>query len=338
VTRISGTHTIDAAERVLMATTLRGLVEELDGSELNQALDEFGFADLLAEAPRDAVSALFTALGRTGSMSTSLQDVLLQPLTEYLPVAPTECNVVLPGPGISAAAYVGAGEGEQLLEVRGLVLGARPAPTYLAPVVLNGELSWIGLQESSGMSTRRVGGLDPALEMAEITGVDVAADVIVAGKQAVAAWDAVATAGRLALGYQILGAVGRMIDLAVEHARSRVQFGRPIGSFQAVRNRLADAHVAREGAAAALALAWDADDTVLAGLLAKSLAGRAARIAATQCQQVLAGIGFTAEHPFHCFLARALVLDSVLGSAAELPTVIGAHLISAGTIPRLVDL
>ena len=47
---------------------------------------------------------------------------------------------------------------------------------------------------------------------------------------------------------------------------------------------------------------------------------------------------FTAEHPFHRFVARALVLDSVLGSARELPTVIGARLISAGTIPRLVDL
>jgi alkylation response protein AidB-like acyl-CoA dehydrogenase len=117
-----------------------------------------------------------------------------------------------------------------------------------------------------------------------------------------------------------------------------VQFGRPIGSFQAVRNRLADAHVARQGAASALESAWGVDDAFLAGLLAKSLAGRAARIAATQCQQVLAGIGFTAEHPFHRFMARALVLDSVLGSAAELPREIGAHLNSVGTIPRLVDL
>jgi Acyl-CoA dehydrogenase, C-terminal domain len=317
-----------------MATTLRGLAEELDGAELNQALDEFGFAELLAEAPRDAVSALFTALGRTGSMSTSLQDVLLQPLAEYLPMGTTECNVVLPGIGAERVGETDSG----LLEVRGLVIGARPARTYLAPVVTSGELSWIGLQESSGISTRRVGGLDPALAMTEITGTDVAAAVIVAGERAVAAWDAVATAGRLALGYQILGAVGRMIDLAVDHARSRVQFGRPIGSFQAVRNRLADAHVARQGAGAALASAWDADDAVLAGLLAKSLAGRAARIAATQCQQVLAGIGFTAEHPFHRFLARALVLDSVLGSAAELPAAIGAHLISAGSVPRLVDL
>jgi hypothetical protein len=328
------TQTIDAAERALMAVTLRGLAEELDGTELVAALDAFGFADLLAEAPRDAVPALFTALGRAGSMSTSLQDVLLAPLAEYLPVPTTECNVVLPGIG---ADLVGATDGDGLV-LRGLVIGARPAPTFLAPVALRGELAWVGLQGSSGISTRRVEGLDPCLAMTEVTGVDVAADLVVAGQRAVAAWDAVATAGRLALGYQILGAVGQMIELAVDHARSRVQFGRPIGSFQAVRNRLADAHVAREGAAAALASAWDADDAYLAGLLAKSLAGRAARIAATHCQQVLAGIGFTAEHPFHRFLARALVLDSVLGSATELPEVIGARLISAGTIPRLVDL
>ncbi|WP_231588369.1 MULTISPECIES: acyl-CoA dehydrogenase family protein [Mycobacterium] len=327
-------QTFDAAERALMATTIRRLAEELDGAELAQALDAFGFADLLAEAPREAVSALFTALGRAGSMSTSLQDVLLQPLDGYLPVTARECNVVLPGIG---ADLVGTAVGE-LLAVRGLIIGARPASRYLAPVTIDGELVWVGLQESSRVSTRRIDGLDPALAMTEVSGVDVPADVILAGEQAVAAWDAVATAGRLALGYQIVGAVGQMIDLAVEHACSRVQFGRPIGSFQAVRTRLADAHVAREGAAAALASAWDADDPVLAGLLAKSLAGRAARVAATQCQQVLAGIGFTAEHPFHRFLARALVLDSVLGSASELPSVIGARLISAGTIPRLVDL
>jgi Acyl-CoA dehydrogenase, C-terminal domain len=317
-----------------MAVTLRGLAQDHDGAELSRALEAFGFADLLAEAPRDAVPALFTALGRAGSMSTSLQDVLLQPLAEYLPVATTECNVVLPGIG---ADLVGTADGEALA-VRGLVIGARTVPMFLAPVAIGGELAWIGLQEVSGISTRQVHGLDPALAMIEITGVATADDVIVAGERAVAAWDAVATAGRLALGYQILGAVGQMIDLAVDHARNREQFGQPIGSFQAVRTRLADAHVAREGAAAALASAWDADDAVLAGLLAKSLAGRAARIAATQCQQVLAGIGFTAEHPFHRFLARALVLDSVLGSAAELPAVIGARLISAGTIPRLVDL
>ncbi|HWT47456.1 MAG TPA: acyl-CoA dehydrogenase family protein, partial [Mycobacterium sp.] len=66
--------------------------------------------------------------------------------------------------------------------------------------------------------------------------------------------------------------------------------------------------------------------------------GRSVRIAATHCQQVLGGIGFTAEHPFHRYLARALVLDSVLGSTAELRRTIGRQLVSAGTILRLVEL
>lgn len=327
-------RTIDAAERDLAAATLRGLAEQFDGAELARGLDEFGFADLLAEAPREAVSALFTALGRSGSMSTALQDVLLQPLAEHAPVSVTDCNVVLPAVG---AELVGAGDGTGLA-VRGLVIGGRQAATFLAPVSISGEVAWVRLEESGGIRTRQVNGLDPALEIIEITGVGMPSDVVVAGERAVATWDAVATAGRRALGYQIVGAVGRMIDLAVDHARDRIQFGRPIGSFQAVRNRLADAHVAREGAAAALSSAWDADDAVLAGMLAKSLAGKAARTAATQCQQVLAGIGFTAEHPFHRFLARALVLDSVLGSASELPAAIGDRLISSGSIPRLVEL
>jgi hypothetical protein len=265
---VTEAQTIDAAERALMAETLRGLAGELDGTELVHALDAFGFADLLAEAPRDAVSALFTALGRAGSMSTSLQDVLLQPLAEYLPAPRTECNVLLPGIG---ADLVGATDGEALT-VRGLVIGARTAPTYLAPVAIQGELAWIGLEGFSGIFTRRVEGLDPALAMIEVTGVDVAADVVVAGEPAVAAWNAVATAGRLALGYQILGAVGQMIDLAVDHARSRVQFGRPSGHFKryAIALPTRTSHGRRR---CALAGAWDADDAVLAGLLAKSLAG-----------------------------------------------------------------
>ena len=56
------------------------------------------------------------------------------------------CNVVLPGIG---AELVGATDGE-LLAVRGLVIGARPAPTFLAPVAIRGELAWIGLQEILG--------------------------------------------------------------------------------------------------------------------------------------------------------------------------------------------
>lgn len=153
MTRISQAQTIDAAERALLATTIRGLAEELDGAELAQALDAFGFADLLAEAPRDAVSALFTALGRTGSMSTSLQDVLLRPLAEYLPGATTGCNVVLPGVG---ADLVGAADGE-MLAVRGLVIGAQPTPDIWRRS--RSAVSWPGLACRSPRGSRHGGSM-----------------------------------------------------------------------------------------------------------------------------------------------------------------------------------
>jgi hypothetical protein len=324
----------EAFERDLMAVTLRRLTAEFDGSALSSALDDFGFAEFLAKAPREAVSALFDGLGRAGSMSAAIQDVLLLPVADVLPEVTAGHSVVLPAVG---ASVVGAGDGTTFW-LRGLVIGRRPGVGLLAPVAVRGEMAWVRVDEPGLLSTRLLAGLDPALGVAELSAEGVSASVVSAGAGATTLWNAVVTAGRRALGYQIVGAVGKMIDLAIAHACDRVQFGRPIGSFQAVRNRLADAYVAREAAAGALDVAWDADDQYLAGMLAKSLAGRAARIAGTHCQQVLAGIGFTAEHPFHRFLARALVLDSVLGSAAELPKAIGAHLDSAGRIPRLVEL
>lgn len=325
---------IHAAERELMSETLRRLAEEFDGAQLTAALDDFGFAELLAEEPRAAVSSLFGAAGRTGSMPAALQDVLLLPLAGVLDdVTPTQ-SVVLPVPGAQLAGSLD-GQGVSL---RGLVVGGRPDAALLVPVALEGRTTWVRVADPSALATRVVAGLDPALGLVEVSASGMQATVVATGRAAAAGWDAVVTAGRRALGYQIVGAVTQMLDLAVAHARVRAQFGRPIGSFQAVRNRLADTYVAREAAAAALELAWEADDEYLAGMLAKSLAGRAARIAATHCQQVLAGIGFTAEHPFHHFLARALVLDSLLGSATELRRAIGATLVAAQTIPRLVEL
>jgi hypothetical protein len=342
-----------AGERDLLAATLGQLAREHDGAELTKALEHFGFADLLAASPRVAVAALFTAMGRAGSMSAAIQDVLGGPVAglsghtrpgDQGDQADPGTAVLLPVAGQQLAGTFADGA----LSLRGLVLGQRPTDVLLAPVSSAGEIAWVRLPDPGPSGRRVVAGLDPALALTEIALIMAcgygqaaarpAAEVVLAGDEATRRWHAVAAAGRRALGYQIVGAVSQMIELAVGHARERVQFGRPVGSFQAVRHRLADAFVAREGAAAALELAWEADDEWLAGLLAKSLAGRAARIAATQCQQVLAGLGFTAEHPFHRYLARTMVLDRVLGSAAELPAEIGARLAAAGAIPRLAEL
>ena len=73
-------------------------------------------------------------------------------------------------------------------------------------------------------------------------------------------------------------------------------------------------------------------------MLAKAAAGHAALTAARHCQQVLGGIGFTAEHGLHRHVRRALVLDGLLGSARELTREAGLLLRREGCAPRLVHL
>ena len=143
--------------------------------------------------------------------------------------------------------------------------------------------------------------------------------------------------GRQALGWWLVGSSRAMLALARQHALDRVQFGRHIGSFQAIRHRLAETLVAIEGAEATLHIASvEADE--LSSLLAKAAAGQAALTAARHCQQVLGGIGFTAEHQLHRHVKRSLILDGLLGSARELTREAGATLRAKGFAPRLAQL
>lgn len=141
-------------------------------------------------------------------------------------------------------------------------------------------------------------------------------------------------AGRRALGWWLVGTSRAMLSLARRHALDRVQFGRPVASFQAIRHRLAEALVAVEGAEATLS----GVDDELSSLLAKAAAGHAALTTARHCQQTLGGIGFTAEHEFHRHVRRALILDGLLGSSRELTREAGGELRRRRSAPRLVDL
>ena len=145
---------------------------------------------------------------------------------------------------------------------------------------------------------------------------------------------AVLAAGRRALGWWLLGTGRAMLAPARSHVLDRTQFGRPLATFQAVRHRLAETVVALDGAEATLVAAHDD----LGALLAKAAAGQAALTAARHCQQVLGGMGFTAEHGLHRHVRRALVLDGLLGSARELTREAGAILLETRSAPRLVNL
>lgn len=127
---------------------------------------------------------------------------------------------------------------------------------------------------------------------------------------------------RVALAAELVGVGQRAMEMAVEYARERQQFGRPIGAYQAVSHRCAQMLLEVEGArAATLYAAWAADhepETLpLAASMAKAYASDAARRVTASALQVHGGIGFTWEHDLHFFLKRANAGAHMLGSARE---------------------
>src|SRR5262249_32831111 len=144
------------------------------------------------------------------------------------------------------------------------------------------------------LTLQRVEGLDPDLGLVEVTGSLAQADART--PLSPSAWAATIAAGQRALAHELVGASRTMLELARAHAVDRIQFGRPIAAFQAVRHRLAESLVAIEGADAAVAAAWD-DPSPLAAGLAKALAGRSARTVARHSHQAPTRIGFTTHPP-----------------------------------------
>jgi alkylation response protein AidB-like acyl-CoA dehydrogenase len=127
------------------------------------------------------------------------------------------------------------------------------------------------------------------------------------------------------------------LDTASEYAKVRVQFGRPIGQFQAIKHALADMLVAVEQCAA---VAWDAaaawtgdtpeDERALSAQVAGALTLDAAAHCAKQCVQVLGGIGFTWEHDAHFYLKRAMATRQLVADVGALQDGV-ARLALAGT-------
>jgi hypothetical protein len=310
-------------ERELFARSLEHALEHHTGAGLDAHLAEVGWLDALAADTRTAIATFFEIQGRANATSGALDDVLAHALEIKTdgPVA-----VILPPMGHRhpPAVFV-----DDHLTVDGLgtaTLDRRDT----AVVVGHGEQATvIGLAPTRHLTARSVTGIDPALAWSHVSGC-----LARAGGQDISqsAWDQAVATGQLAIGHELVGASRAMLALARDHAAERVQFGRPIGSFQAVRHRLAEAYVAVESADAALAAAWDAPSPRNAAM-AKAVAGRSARTVARHGQQVLAGMGFTTDHPFHRAVRRVLVLDQVLGSSRTLTRELGEDLVVTRQLP-----
>jgi len=114
------------------------------------------------------------------------------------------------------------------------------------------------------------------------------------------------------------GVASRLLDMTVTYVEQRTQFGKPIGSFQAIKHRIADMLVEVEGCRVATREAAEALDSGSgvreAVSVAKSWVGRGTSFVATHALQIHGGIGFSWEHDLHLYLRRAKVNELVLGS------------------------
>jgi alkylation response protein AidB-like acyl-CoA dehydrogenase len=128
---------------------------------------------------------------------------------------------------------------------------------------------------------------------------------------------------RTAMAAEALGVAQRALELGIQHARTREQFGRPIGVYQAVSHQLADTYADVELARslvywAAWCVAQDDEQAPVAAAAAKAFAAEAAVVACERSIQVHGGTGFTWEHPLHRFYKRALWLEALGARPSEL--------------------
>jgi alkylation response protein AidB-like acyl-CoA dehydrogenase len=215
------------------------------------------------------------------------------------------------------------GDAAHVARLRGLVSGvadALPATVLLVPA--DGVPHGLYLVDMSapGVAKAPVVSLDMTRQLCDLSFDDAPAALIASGAAAAQAVAAALSAGAGVLASEQVGLAQRCLDMTVAYVRERHQFGRPVGSFQALKHRLADLWVtisqARAAARYAVACLASSDpDAPVAVSVAKAYCSEAALAAAQECVQLHGGIGFTWEHPAHLYLKRAKADSIAFGTA-----------------------
>jgi alkylation response protein AidB-like acyl-CoA dehydrogenase len=207
-------------------------------------------------------------------------------------------------------------------EARYVVDGAT-AGVVVVPASVDGELGLFLVERGAdGSSVEPLETLDLTRKLAHL-GFD--STPVVGRLEAAPApevLDAVLATASVAMALEQVGGAAKVLDVAVQYAKDRVQFGRPIGSFQAIKHKCADMLVAVESARsaayyAAWAIAEGNDEVPLVAPLAKAYCSEAFFMCAAENIQIHGGIGFTWEHDAHLYFKRAKSGETLLGSPAE---------------------
>lgn len=281
---------------------------------------------------------LITALGTAAQRSALLPPLAAGGLTAALAVPGPALATALALTGDNAAgpwsgggraggvqARAGAEGGWRLYGEAAQVLDGHSASLLLVAAHTGGfarsrTLLFLVREEAPGLVRSRQTTLDETRPQARIQLRDVPAELLggeEAGEEA-GVLEALAATGRTAsavLAAEAVGAAGQALARTVEYVCRREQFGRAIGSFQAVKHRLADLYVQVEAArSAAYYAAWDPRQ----GALALAQALEALRMTAGEAIQLHGGIGFTWEHDAHLYFKRAAADELLFGPVHRL--------------------
>lgn len=180
--------------------------------------------------------------------------------------------------------------------------------------VLNGDVADVVLAVEEGRIARwtefaaePVHTMDPTRRLARVTP---------SARAVIGPADGIADAAAILLAAEQIGAADRCLGLTVAHTKQRVQFGRQIGSFQALKHRMADLYVAVQAARAVVGDAV-ADPTPVSAALARLVASEAFSAVAGEAIQLHGGIAITWEHDMHLYFKRAHGSAQLLGAPTE---------------------
>ncbi|MDQ1520198.1 MAG: hypothetical protein QOI55_1271 [Actinomycetota bacterium] len=243
--------------------------------------------------------------------------------------APEVAKALLPGltsgDEIGAVALTGAldatvdGDGLRVSGSLEPVVGGHLADVLVVAVRTDDGTEWVAIDAADATVTE-LRSVDPTRRVARVEVADLRVDAD--RRLGAIPVESVRAMAAVLFAAEAVGVAQWCVETAAEHAKTRVQFGRPIGQFQGVKHRSADMLARTELARAAV---WDASRAVhetengrdVSVAAAAALAFEAALRCAKDCVQTLGGIGFTWEHDAHIYLRRALTLHQLLGTPAE---------------------
>jgi alkylation response protein AidB-like acyl-CoA dehydrogenase len=217
-----------------------------------------------------------------------------------------------------------SGNGWKLSGAKPFVAWAHIADVVLVPAKApEGITLFLVDPRSAGIKQTPVTGMDLATRWVNLAldGVTVGPDAVLgAVGQGQPQLEALVRMGAVGAAAEMLGAARRCLDMAVEYAKVREQFGQPIGSFQAIRHKCAEMLLEVENSHAAVyyaawALAAKAEDADIAASVAKAYVGDSSRKVCGEAIQVHGGIGFTWEYDLHLYFKRAKALEVQYGDA-----------------------